>query len=256
MKLVANKEIVLKNIKGNAIEIAAEINPKNAQVIELNVLRSPNKEEYTRIIIYKEKGFSKGLDYQAGNGTAFMPADLIPLVTGEKPGPRNPNVRASLISIESSFSSTLPDVQLRAPETAPFILEQNENIKGRHDMRRVVLDIRRNALLFDARTIRGKHRWEAVALAGFIDAAGAPVRVQALQTWLTAAGQHSPLDRTGISRLLHAMQSLVDSALGAGEFAEAFPASPVVNLDARRAAQAIDVIDSADAADGELRAIR
>ena len=71
-------------------------------------------------------------------------------------------------------------------------------------MRRVVLDIRRNALLFDARTIRGKHRWEAVALAGFIDAAGAPVRVQALQTWLTAAGQHSPLDRTGISRLLHA----------------------------------------------------
>ena len=141
MKLVANKETVLKNIKGNAIEIAAEINPKNAQVIELNVLRSPNKEEYTRIIIYKEKGFSKGLDYQAGNGTAFMPADLIPLVTGEKPGPRNPNVRASLISIESSFSSTLPDVQLRAPETAPFILEQNENIKLRIFIDKSVVEV-------------------------------------------------------------------------------------------------------------------
>ena len=141
MKLVANKETVLKNIKGNAIEIAAEINPKNAQVIELNVLRSPNKEEYTRIIIYKEKGFSKGLDYQAGNGTAFMPADLIPLVTGEKPGLRNPNVRASLISIESSFSSTLPDVQLRAPETAPFILEQNENIKLRIFIDKSVVEV-------------------------------------------------------------------------------------------------------------------
>ena len=110
-------------------------------MIELNVLRSPNKEEYTRIIIYKEKGFSKGLDYQAGNGTAFMPADLIPLVTGEKPGPRNPNPRFSLISIESSFSSTLPDVQVRAPETAPFMLEQNEPIKLRIFIDKSVVEV-------------------------------------------------------------------------------------------------------------------
>jgi beta-fructofuranosidase len=141
MKLPPNKEVVLKNIKGNAIEISAEINLKTAQVIELNVLRSPNKEEYTRIIIYKEKGFSKGLDYQAAEGTAFMPADLIPLVTGEKPGPRNPNPRMSLISIESSFSSTLPDVQLRAPETAPFLLEQNENIKLRIFIDKSVVEV-------------------------------------------------------------------------------------------------------------------
>jgi beta-fructofuranosidase len=42
MKLPANKEIVLKNIKGNAMEISAEIDLKNSQVIELNVLRSPD----------------------------------------------------------------------------------------------------------------------------------------------------------------------------------------------------------------------
>lgn len=140
-KLPANKEVVLKNIKGNAMEIAADINPKKAQVIELNVLRSPNKEEYTRIIIYKEKGYSKGLEYKAGEGTAYMPADLISLVTGEQPVPRTPNPRLSLISIESSFSSTLPDVQVRAPETAPFLLNPDEPIKLRIFIDKSVLEV-------------------------------------------------------------------------------------------------------------------
>jgi len=139
--LPANKEVVLKNIKGNAMEISAEINPKKAQVIELNVLRSPDKEEYTRIIIYKEKGYSKGLEYKAGEGTAFMPADLVPLVTGEQPVPRTPNPRLSLISIESSFSSILPDVQLRAPETAPFFLNPDEPIKLRIFIDKSVLEV-------------------------------------------------------------------------------------------------------------------
>ena len=123
------------------MEIAAEINPKKAQVIELNVLRSPKKEEYTRIIIYKEKGYSKGLEYKAGEGTAYMPADLVNLVTGEQPLPRTPYTRLSLISIESSFSSTLPDVQLRAPETAPFMLNPDEPIKLRIFIDKSVLEV-------------------------------------------------------------------------------------------------------------------
>ena len=58
MKLPANKEIVLKGIKGNAIEIVAEIDLLNSQMVELNVLRSPHKEEFTRIVLYKNKGFN------------------------------------------------------------------------------------------------------------------------------------------------------------------------------------------------------
>ena len=45
----ANKEIVLENINGNTMEIVAEIDSKNSQMFEINVLRSKNKEEYTRI---------------------------------------------------------------------------------------------------------------------------------------------------------------------------------------------------------------
>src|SRR5207249_7788591 len=75
IKLPANKEIVLKDISGNAMEISAEIDLKNAQMIEMDVLRSPNKEEYTRIIIFKDKGFTKGLTYSSGAQTSLMPKD-------------------------------------------------------------------------------------------------------------------------------------------------------------------------------------
>ena len=139
--LPANKEIVLKGISGNAMEIYAEIDPKNAQLIEMNVLRSPNKEEYTRIIFYKEKGFAKGLEYKSGSQTALMPADLVSLVTGEKPVPRVPNTTFSLITIESSWSSALPDARLRPPETAPFFLPPGETVKLRIFIDKSVVEV-------------------------------------------------------------------------------------------------------------------
>ena len=143
MKLPSNEEIVLKNISGNAMEINAEIDPQTAQMIELNVLRSPGKEEYTRILFFKEKGFSKGLDYKAGKGTALMPQDLVKLFTGEQPPatPPVPSPRTSLISIESSYSSTLPDAQFRAPETAPVQLAQGETVKLRVFIDKSVVEV-------------------------------------------------------------------------------------------------------------------
>jgi len=111
MKLPANEELVLPEIKGNAMEILAEIDPKKSEMIELNVLRSPGKEEYTRIAFYKNKGYNKGREYAAGA--------------------RRINLNYSLISIESSYSTTLPDVRTRAPETAPLILNDDENLKLR-----------------------------------------------------------------------------------------------------------------------------
>lgn len=140
-KLPANQEIVLKNISGNAMEISAEIAPKNSQMIELDVLRSPNKEEYTRIIFFKEKGYTKGLEYKAGPETAIMPADLVSLVTGGKPGPGTPNPPASLISIESSYSTTLADAKIRAPETAPFFLNPGEPVKLRIFIDKSVVEV-------------------------------------------------------------------------------------------------------------------
>ena len=144
MKLSAGKEIVLKQVKGNALEIEAEIDLQTAQMVELNVLRSPGKQEYTLIMFYKEKGVSQGLEYKAAPGTASMPQDLIRLFTGDTSSisvPVAARQRASLISIETSNSSILPDVMMRPPETAPVKLLPGETVKLRVFIDKSVVEV-------------------------------------------------------------------------------------------------------------------
>lgn len=109
MKLPANKEVVLKNIKGNAMEIVAEIDVKDVPAFEINVLRSPKKEEYTRIAFFRDRGFSAN---RQG--------------TSDVPGTHN-----SLVTLETSHSSLHPDVRPRAPETAPLLLDKDEPLRLR-----------------------------------------------------------------------------------------------------------------------------
>ncbi len=45
--LPAGREIVLKNIAGNALEIQAEIDPREVKEVCLSIFRSPGKAEYT-----------------------------------------------------------------------------------------------------------------------------------------------------------------------------------------------------------------
>ncbi|MDP7639599.1 MAG: glycoside hydrolase family 32 protein [Candidatus Hydrogenedentes bacterium] len=96
-KLPANQEVVIENIHGNAMEIIAEIDSKSAPMVEMNVLRSPDKEEFTRIAFFRERGY-RG---------------------------------KSLVTIESSYSSLLPEVLSRAPETAPIAMEEEKPLKLR-----------------------------------------------------------------------------------------------------------------------------
>jgi len=99
MRLPANQEIVLDDrIGGKSFELSARIDPK---VFELNVLRSPGGEEVTRISFFKERGFRI----------------------------RDPKLGApimSLVSLDTSHSSILPDVRFRAPETAPLQFADGE----------------------------------------------------------------------------------------------------------------------------------
>jgi beta-fructofuranosidase len=102
--LPANQEIVLENVRGAALEITAEIDPQGAPLVELNVLRSPQREEVTRIAFYRELGYARGSRGLAGG-------------------------RDSMITLDTSYSSALPDVQSRAPETAPVYLEPGEPLR-------------------------------------------------------------------------------------------------------------------------------
>ena len=137
-KLPANKEVVLKSIKGNAMEINLEVDVKDAPALELNVLRSPGREEYTKIVFYKGRGFGAGRDYRFGQVERVVKP-------GEKYPAPNPaaqqQVRTSLISIESAYASLHPDVRPRAPETAPVFIGNDETLKLRVFIDKSVVEV-------------------------------------------------------------------------------------------------------------------
>jgi beta-fructofuranosidase len=114
MTLPANKEIRLKKIRGNAMEIYAEINTKDASMIEMNVLVSPGKEEYTTISILPGRGYGSGRNYWR--------------VPGEQPV-RRPI--PGLVSLQTTHSSVLPGAYARAAETAQVLIGQEETVKLR-----------------------------------------------------------------------------------------------------------------------------
>ena len=116
MDLPANREVVLDTVAGNALEIVAEIDPRESPMVELNLLRSPGREEFTRVAFFRDRGFSLRRVYGR-------------------------DARQSLLTIDSSYSSAAPDVLSRAPETAPVLLEEGELLELRVFVDRSVVEV-------------------------------------------------------------------------------------------------------------------
>jgi len=116
MALPANQEVVLDGVQGSAMEIVAEIDPRGAPVVAMSVLRSPNREEYTRIAFFSERGYARGPRGLQGG-------------------------RDSVITLDTSTSSTLADVQSRPPETAPVYLEPGEPLRLRVFVDRSIVEV-------------------------------------------------------------------------------------------------------------------
>jgi beta-fructofuranosidase len=123
MVLPANEEIVLDGVQGNAMELVAEIDTNDAPMVELNVLRSPGKEECTRIAFYRARGYRDWERYTGWELDSRLAA------------------QDSLVTIDTSYSSVLPDVLSRAPETGPVYLEPNEPLKLRVFVDRSVVEV-------------------------------------------------------------------------------------------------------------------
>jgi beta-fructofuranosidase len=121
--LPANEEVVLEEIYGNALEIVTEIEVDDAPMVELNVLRSPDREEFTRIAFFKERGYRDWERYTGWDAE------------------KHRHARDSLITIESSYSSQLPDVQSRAPETGPVFLQPDEPLRLRIFIDKSVVEV-------------------------------------------------------------------------------------------------------------------
>ncbi|MBD3174677.1 MAG: glycosyl hydrolase family 32 domain protein [Armatimonadia bacterium] len=106
-ELPANQEVVLEGVEGNAMEIIAEIDVGDSPMVEMRVLRSPGNEEYTRIAFYPNRGFH-----------------------GQ-----------SLVSLDTSYSSSLHDVRSRAPETGPLSIPPGELLRLRVFVDRSVVEV-------------------------------------------------------------------------------------------------------------------
>jgi beta-fructofuranosidase len=124
LSLPANQELVLEKISGNALELATEIELKTVSMLELNVLRSPGREEYTRIVFYGGRGFGRRLPPGQGSAARFC--------------------------IDTSYSSLAPDVRPRAPETADVFLPANEPLKLRVFIDRSVVEVFANGRQYAA----------------------------------------------------------------------------------------------------------
>ena len=164
LDLPANREVVLDGVSGDALELAAEIDLQTAPMVELNVLRSPEREELTRISFYKERGFPAAR--RMGGRTLRR------------------GIRESLVSIDTSYSSTAADALSRAPETAPFWLAEDEPLRLRVFVDHSVVEV----------FVNGQ---QALAVRVFPDRAdslgvslrsqGAPSVVRSLNAWTMAS---------------------------------------------------------------------
>ena len=104
----AGQQIVLDSIAGNAIEISMTIDSGDAHEVGLNVLRSPDAEETTRISFFP-KGHQRW-------GSAHL-------------------------QIDGSSSSIRTDLIPRPPELAPFDLSKGESINLRIFVDRSIIEV-------------------------------------------------------------------------------------------------------------------
>lgn len=102
LTLDANREVILPNIEGDVVELEFTIDLKKCKTLELNILRSPEKEEFTRIVFMREAGYPN---------TAR---------TAKR------KIRPSTLMLDATSSSIADFVGIRQPEIADFFLDKGE----------------------------------------------------------------------------------------------------------------------------------
>ena len=99
----ANQEVVLGKISGSSYELELEVDESSASFFEVNVLRSPDQQEFTRISVFRERGY-------------FDPS-------------RGSRVRNSCVSLDNSHSSIAPNFRSRPPENLNVFIGREERLR-------------------------------------------------------------------------------------------------------------------------------
>lgn len=99
--LPIGKEILLPEISGNCVEIMLEADVLS---LEMNILRSQDAQEFTRIIFLRNRGAGRGMDL----------LDIPP---------------ESLVLLDTSYASLSPDARVYPPECAAVCIEEKEKLQ-------------------------------------------------------------------------------------------------------------------------------
>lgn len=122
--LPANQDIAITGMatdssasfSGNTYELSLELQPSKASFVELNVLQSQGREEFTRITAYRERGYRDRANYVRRYASSF-------------------------VTIDNSFSSLDAAVHCRAPETLEVNIEPDEPIQLRVFVDRSIVEV-------------------------------------------------------------------------------------------------------------------
>ena len=168
-----NSETVFDQLAGNAIELSLEVETNGAPLIELDVLRSPDQQEYTRIAFYRDRGVK-------------------PLAPGiEAATPPTSEGTYSLVALDSSHASIQPQARSRPPEIAPVFLAPEENLKMRVFVDKSIVEVFvNNRQCLAIRVYPGRQDSVGVALR----AVGRDVRLVVLDAW-DMKSIYSPTDQ-------------------------------------------------------------
>ena len=129
--LSANEEIVLDDIEGNAIELQMTLDPKHASMFEVDVLRSANGEERTRICFFNKRGYKYREPFPNDARSNLIMSTIL----------SDPVRYESVITIDTSCASTLPDALSRPPESAPVLIGPDEPVRLRVFVDRSVVEV-------------------------------------------------------------------------------------------------------------------
>ncbi|MCC6804370.1 MAG: GH32 C-terminal domain-containing protein [Anaerolineae bacterium] len=155
---------VVEDLNAHAVELVLEIDTNKSPAVMLDVLRSPDRQEYTRITFYRDRGLKP-----------ITPDGHIAST------PRGVGA-SSLISIDTSHSSILTDTLSRAPETAPVYLEPDENLSLRIFIDRSIVEVFVNSKQCVATRVYPA-RGDSTQVAMAIGAQGSAIQLVSLDAW-------------------------------------------------------------------------
>ncbi|MFW6262215.1 MAG: GH32 C-terminal domain-containing protein, partial [Spirochaetota bacterium] len=162
-ELPANEDVLLDGTEGDVLEIRAAIDPGEAAAVELGVLRSPDAEEVTRIV-YVPRGGYRRYDFGRHN---------------------HPTVRfPGAVSLDTTRSSTGPDVLCRLPENADVLLEDGETLDLHVFVDRSIVEVFVNGKQALAARVY-PHREDSTGVA--LRARGRAARLVHLDAWRMAS---------------------------------------------------------------------